>query len=455
MQGSRGNCKRIYTALNSVIPLIRVIPGLSLQSMFDAKTIIWFVVTLLLMGFFAGIEMAFYSANRLGIELKKKQNTTSGRLLAQFTESPVRFLGTTLIGFNIFLVFFSLQVSTVMHPAWVYLEKKINHQIPDTVDIVVEIVIATFVVIIFGEFIPRAIFRARSNVWLSRLAIVIDFFYQMLYPLASGLIKLSEWLLKYLFNVRYNEKKAALNRNNLDQLFQQSRDMGDKREELNTRLFENALELPKIKIRQCLVPRKEITGIESNARMQEVIKRFMETKLSKLVVFENNIDHIVGYIHQLDLFKNPPNVQSILLPIPAVPESMSATDLISKFTKERKSIAWVVDEFGGTAGIITMEDVLEEIFGEIEDEYDAEEFIEKQLSETEYIFSGRLEVDYLNKKYDFDLPVTESETLSGYIINYHETIPRQKERIIIGDYDFDIINVTDTRIETVKLKKLK
>lgn len=423
--------------------------------MFDAKTVIWFVITLLLMGFFSGIEMAFYSANRLGIELKKKQGTASGKLLAQFTESPVRFLGTTLIGFNLFLIFFSLQVSTVMRPAWRYLENKINQEIPGTVDIIVEIIIATFVVIIFAEFIPRAIFRARSNASLNRFAIVIDFFYQMLYPVASVLIKLAEWLLKYLFNVRYNEKKAAWNRNDLDQLFQQSHDMGDQKEELNTRLFENALELPKVKIRQCLVPRKEITGIDRNASMHEVRKRFMETKLSKLIVFENNIDHIVGYIHQLELFKNPLSIQSILLPIPAVPESMSAADLISKFTRDRKSIAWVVDEFGGTAGIITMEDVLEEIFGEIEDEYDAEEFIEKRLSETEYIFSGRLEVDNLNKKYDFDFPVTESETLSGYIINYHETIPRQKERIIIGDYEFDILNVSDTRIETVKLKKLK
>jgi len=195
--------------------------------MFDAKTIIWFVFTLLLMGFFAGIEMAFYSANRLGIELKKKQGTTAGRLLGQFTESPVRFLGTTLIGFNIFLIFFSLEVSTVMRPAWDYLEKKINQQIPGTVDIIVEIVIATFIVIIFAEFIPRAIFRARSNALLNKMAVLIDFFYQMFYPLASGLIKLSEWLLKYVFNVRYNEKKAALTRRDLDQLFQQSHDMGD------------------------------------------------------------------------------------------------------------------------------------------------------------------------------------------------------------------------------------
>ncbi|HEY0432534.1 MAG TPA: hemolysin family protein, partial [Chitinophagaceae bacterium] len=423
--------------------------------MLDLKTILWFIVTLLLMGFFAGIEMAFYSANRLGIELKKKQGTTSGKLLGQFTESPVRFLGTTLIGFNIFLVFFSLQVSTVMRPAWTYLETKINRQIPDSVDIVVEIVIATFVVIIFAEFIPRAIFRARSNSSLTRMSLIIDFFYQMLYPIASALIKLSEWLLTYLFNVRYNDKKAPFSRSDLDHLFQQSHDSTEESEELNTRLFENALELPRIRIRQCLVPRKEITGVEINAPIETVRNRFIDTKLSKLVVFENNIDHIVGYIHQLDLFKAPPDVRSILLPIPAVPESMSAADLITKFTHERKSVAWVVDEFGGTAGIITMEDVLEEIFGEIEDEYDAMEFIEKRISETEYIFSGRLEVDFLNKKYDFDLPVTESETLSGYIIGYHETIPRQKERIIIGDYEFDILNVSDTRIETVKLKKLK
>jgi CBS domain containing-hemolysin-like protein len=203
------------------------------------------------------------------------------------------------------------------------------------------------------------------------------------------------------------------------------------------------------------VPRKEIVGIDSKSTMTEVKKKFIETKLSKLIVYNNDIDHILGYIHQLDLFRNPQDLQTILLPIPAVPESMSATDLISKFTRERKSVAWVVDEFGGTAGIITMEDVLEEIFGEIEDEYDTEEFVEKQISENEFIFSGRLELDYLYEKYDLEFPANESETLSGYIINYHETIPRQKERIIIDNYEFDILNVGDTRIEMVKMKRLK
>ncbi len=259
--------------------------------------------------------------------------------------------------------------------------------------------------------------------------------------------------MKYVFNIRYDKNKEPFLRSDLKHLFQPRED--EERQERNTQLMENAQELPKVKIRQCLVPRKEIIGVDIRSTMEEVKKKFVETKLSKLVVFENNIDHIKGYIHQLDLFKNPDHIGFILLPIPAVPESMSATDLISKFTKERKSIAWVVDEFGGTAGIITMEDVLEELFGEIQDEYDTEEFVEKQLAENEYIFSGRLELDYLEEKYDFDFGDDESETLSGYIINYHETIPGQKERIIIDDYEFDIMNVSDTRIEMVKMKKLK
>jgi len=417
--------------------------------MIDWYAIVFFLLTLLLMGFFAGIEMAFYSANRLSLELKKKQGDSNMEILSEFLESPARFLGTTLLGFNIFLVFLGLQISTVMQPIWRYW--RIGS---DTVHIMVEIILATFIVLIFAEFIPRAFFRARSNWLLQRLAQVTNVCYQLLFPIAASFIDLSEWLLKYVFNIRMDKNnKEALKRSDLKHLFQSGNN--DERQELNTQLMENAQELPKIKIRQCLVPRKEIVGIESKATVEELTKKFMETKLSKLLVYENNIDHIIGYVHQLDMFKKPETIQSVLLPIPAVPESMSATDLIGKFSKERKSIAWVVDEFGGTAGIITMEDVLEELFGEIHDEYDTEEFVEKQLAENEYIFSGRLELDYLEEKYGLEFGQEEAETLSGYIINHHETIPRQKERIIIDDYEFDIIHVTDTRIETVKMKKLK
>ena len=341
----------------------------------------------------------------------------------------------------------------VMEPIWIY--AGLNSETYDMLRLIVNIILSAFIVLILAEFLPRSIFRAHSNVLLSRLVWIINIFYQLLQPLAAGFISLSNWILKYVFNVRVNEKKDSFTRIDLETLFSQNEDGEFEPQELNTDLFENALELPKIKIRQCLVPRKEIIGLDSKASPEEARNKFIETKLSKLVVYEGNIDNITGYVHQLDMFKNPENLQSVLLPIPAVPESMSATDLIKKFTLERKSIAWVVDEFGGTSGIITMEDVLEEIFGEIQDEYDSEEFVEKQISDNEYIFSGRLELDYLTEKYNLEFPEGESETLSGYIINYHETIPQQKERIIIDDYEFDVLNVTDTRIEMVKLKVLK
>jgi CBS domain containing-hemolysin-like protein len=416
--------------------------------MVDSGAIFFFLLTLLLMAFFAGIEMAFYSANRMSIEIRKKQGGSSQQIVSRFVDSPAIFLGVMLICFTTCLVVFSLQLSSVMAPVWSYL--KIGSA---AIRLFSEIILGALLVLIFGEFIPRAFFRAKSNTLLSRLAHITDFFYQLFHALAFGLINLSEWILKYVFNVRVDKTKESLNRSDLKHLFKQSET--DDRQERNTQLMENAQELPKVKIRQCLVPRKEIIGVESHCSIEEIRKQFIETKLSKLVVYQSNIDHIIGYIHQLDLFKKPSSIEAILLPIFAVPESMSATDMISKFNKERKSLAWVVDEFGGTAGIITMEDVLEELFGEIQDEYDTEKFVEKQLSDNEYIFSGRLEIDYLENKYDFDFAEEESETLSGYIIGHHETIPRQKERIIIDDYEFDILNVSDTRIEMVKMKKLK
>ena len=418
--------------------------------MFEIRIIIWFILTILLMGFFAGIEMAFYSVNKMSIELKKKQGRTSGQILDQFVDHPVYFLGTTLIGFNVFLVFFGLQISKVMEPLWARLDVG-----SDSLRILIEILLSTFLVLVFAEFLPRAIFRARANVLLSRMAQLIDMFYQMFYPIAAVCITLANWLLKYVFNVRVDEKKEVFGRTDLEHLFRQAKEAEEEKQPLNTEFFENALELPKIRIRQSLVPRKEIIGIDIKESIDALRRLLIETKLSRIVVYEGNIDHIIGYVHHLDMFKRPESIQSVLLPIPAVPESMSAIDLINKFTRDRKSIAWVVDEFGGTAGVITMEDVLEEIFGEIQDEYDVEEFVEKQIAEHEYIFSGRLELDYINEKYGFDFPVDETETLSGFIINYHETIPKQKERIIIADYEFDIMNVSDTRIEMVKVKKLK
>jgi CBS domain containing-hemolysin-like protein len=418
--------------------------------MIAVSTIAWFITTLLMMGFFAGIEMAFYSVNRFGIELRKKQGKPDAILLSKYFENPELFLSTMLIGFTLFLVCFALLFTTITEPLWAAIGLRY-----EGVRVGLNIVLATFVVLILGEFIPRAIFRAHSNILLTRIVWLINILHQFLLPVARIFLAMANWTLQYIFNVRVRETKDSLSTSSMDTLFQQNNDNDFEAEEMNTELFENALELPKVKIRQCLVPRKEVIGIDITCTVDEARKKFIETKLSKLVVYEKTIDNMVGYVHQLDLFKAPADLQSILLPIPAVPESMSATDLIGKFTRERKSIAWVVDEFGGTAGIVTMEDVLEEIFGEIHDEYDSEEFVEKRLAENEYIFSGRLELDYICEKYGIDFPDDESETLSGFIISHHETIPQQKERIIIDDFEFDILTVSDTRIEMVKLKVLK
>jgi len=424
----------------------------------NLNTLIWISASILLVGFFAGIEIAFVSVNRLTVELKKKQGKTGGLIMSQFMSTPSRFISTTLIGFNLFLVIYGLLVGELLAPIWNWL--LVRWQIPgayvNMFRLVSETLVSTGIMLLLGEFIPKAFWRAHNELLLtSFISRLVSFFHWMFGNIASFFIAIAEWILKYLFNVRVDDRKDPFSRADLEYVFQPGNDQGEDMQELNTELFENALSLPNIKIRQCLIPRKEIIGIEINASMEEARKKFIFTKLSKLVVYENNIDHVVGYIHQLDLFKRPEKVDQILLPIPAVPESMSATDLIGKFSHERKSIAWVVDEFGGTAGIVTMEDLLEEIFGEIHDEYDTEEFEEKKLSEDEYLFSGRLELDYLNEKYGFDLPADRAETLSGLIISQHEKIPKVKERIIFGNYEFDIMSVSDTRIEMARMKILK
>jgi CBS domain containing-hemolysin-like protein len=285
------------------------------------------------------------------------------------------------------------------------------------------------------------------------LSPLLTFFYKLFYPIANFFIIQSQWILKNLISVKVRQAKNNFTRLELQHFLQHKTEKESENRELSKELFEAALILPYVKIRQCIVPRKEIEGISINETIEILKEKFLATNLSKLVVYEKNIDNILGYVHLHSLFKNPTNIQSILLQIPAVPESMSATDLMNRLIKERKSMAWVVDEFGGTSGIVTMEDILEEIFGEIKDEYDVEEFIEKVESENEFIFSGRIEIDYLNEKYHLNLELNSSETLSGFIIHHHETIPKEKEKIIIGDYEFEALAVTDTRIELVKVKK--
>ncbi|MDP4283913.1 MAG: hemolysin family protein [Bacteroidota bacterium] len=420
----------------------------------DWTTIIAITIALLLIGFFSGIEIAFISVSKLSIELKKKQGTYTGRIWSAFLEKPTRFIGTTLLIFNVLLVIYGLLWSDVLESVWKYWA--IENQY---IMLAAETVISTLILLFF-EFIFKAFFRAKGNVIIgsSFITFMVQLFYSLFSWVAKYFVNMAEWMLKYIFNVKFQHKTEVFSKMDLEHYVQQLKmNDNDDNTEMNNEIFENVLSLSETKIRECLIPRKEIEAIDINSSLEDIKSRFIDTKLSKLVVFENNIDNVQGYIHQLDMFKNPGDLRSILLPIPAIPESMNATDLINKFTKERKSIAWVIDEFGGTAGIVTMEDLLEEIFGDIYDEYDVkEEFIDKQISPNEYIFSGRLELDFITDKYKLEFRKNEeTETLSGYIISQHESIPRQKDRIIIDDYQFDILSVSETRIETVKLKVLR
>lgn len=417
------------------------------------------IISLFLIGFFSGLEIAFVSANKLSIELRKKQATYAGKVWGSYSDQPARFIGTTLIGINIVLVTYGLLWSDFMDMVWHNHIGSLKWDITNPyIHLIIETVASTFCLLFF-EFMFKAFFRARNEDVISSsiIAYIIQFFFSIFSWIASFFVDIAEWIMKYIFNVKINEKKDAFTKVDLEHFVTLSKSNEEEEsDELNKELFENALSLSEIKLRQCLIPRKEIEAVSKDVSIQEVKEKFIQTKLSKLVVYDENIDTILGYIHQLDLFKNPSSINSVLLPIPTVPESMSATDLMNKFSKERKSIAWVVDEFGGTAGIVTMEDLLEEIFGDIRDEYDTEEFVEKQLSSNEFIFSGRLELDYLVEKHKLHfLEEENAETLSGYIIQNHDEIPKQKDRIIIGDYQFDILNMSDTRIETVKLKILK
>ena len=416
-------------------------------------------ISLLLIGFFAGIEIAFVSANKLSIELRKKQGTYAGKIWGVYADNPARFIGNTLVGINIVLVLYGLLWSNFMKAVWKNHIGEFYWNIENPyLHLLFETAVSTFFLLLF-EFIFKAYFRAKNDRILSSdvLTYMVQTCYNSLSWMSQFFVDTAEWILRHLFNVKLNVKKEVFTKVDLEHFIQQSKNHDEEDStEINKELFENALSLSETRIRECLVPRKEIEAVTIQTSIEELRQKFIQTKLSKLIVYENDIDNIVGYVHQLDLFKNPAQISNVLLPIAAIPESMSATDLMNKFSRERKSIAWVIDEFGGTAGIVTMEDLLEEIFGEIKDEYDTEELVEKQIAANEFIFSGRMELDAITEKYNIEFPDSEdTETLSGFIIHSRDGIPKEKETFTSGNFQFTILSVGDTRIETVKVKLLK
>jgi len=411
------------------------------------------LICIFLIGFFAGTEIAFASVNKLNIELKKKQGHFTSKILGRFVENPSELLGSSLLGINLVLVIYGLQMTKLIDHFLVFLPKPLNSE---WLTLGIDTLFATLIILLFVEFLPKTLFRSKSEQILSFVAVPMYVASWVLSPIMNWFVSLAAFMLKYLFNVNIKEQKNIFHRVNIDQFIKQSlHGHENENNEVNKELFDNALQLVNTKVRKFMIPRNEIVSVEIGTSILQVKELFIETKLSKIIVYDKNLDNISGYVHHFDCNKKPKTIEEIIHQIPVVPEAMNAVELINLFTKERKSVAWVIDEFGGTAGIVTMEDILEEIFGDIYDEYDKDKYVEKQISEQEYIFSGRLELNYLNVKYDLNFKNDEVETLSGYIVKYHEKIPKIKEKIIIDMYEFDILLVNDTKIETIKLKVLK
>ncbi len=401
----------------------------------------------------AGIEIAFVSASKLNIELKRKQGRRSAQILSRIMDRPGEYLGGSRILISLLLIAFGLLITDVMQG---YLSL-LPHPLSTTVArLLITTAVATAILLIFAEFLPKALFRRKAETVLAIFALPMAFINAVFGRIARLFIRFSELTLKYLFNVRIQEDKPIFNRIDVDHFTRQTlQGHQSDANEVNAKLFENALQLVHTKVRQSMIPRNEIVGIDRRATVEDARRKMMQTHLSRILVYDGTVDKILGYLHHQDIAQNPANIESVMHPILAVPEAMQAIELLQIFRKEHRSVAWVVDEFGGTAGIITMEDVLEEIFGDINDEYDVSTYIERQISETEYVFSGRLELSYLHEKYGFDFGETRAETLSGYIVAAAGRIPRNRERVIADKFEFEMILATENHVDSVKMKVLK
>ncbi len=403
---------------------------------------------LLLSALFSGSEIAFISANKLKIELKKKKGSTRGNILAKFYDDPSSFLGAMLVGNNIALVVFTIMMTNLLN---VYYQNYITNSF---LLLLINTLVNTIVVLIFGEFLPKTLFRLYADEILYFLAYPLKGLQFVLSIPSWMMSRLSNFILKLIFKPPTQTDEASFTRIDLENFVNDSQT--DSENQIDKELFGKALNLKETRVRDSMVPRTEIESIDINAGVEELEALFIETKLSRIIITDGDVDNVIGYVHHQQLLSRPKSIRSLIMDIPFVPEVMRVSDLMNRLIKESLSIACVVDEFGSVSGLITLEDILEEIFGEIEDEHDEEEHIELQLSENEFVFSGRLEIDYLNEKYEtINLPDGDYHTLSGYLVMTTETIPEQGAEIELNDYKFILELVSDTKIETVRIIKLQ
>ncbi len=413
-------------------------------------------ICLLFSAFFSGIEIAFISADKLRIELAGQQGSLSGRILSYFTQHTTRFIGTTLVGNNLALVLYSFFIATFLEPWLVnHLPEFLNN---DVVVLLAQTVIATFIVLIVAEFTPKSIFLIDPNGLLSLLIIPFTIIYVLLFIPVWVIDKVSQFIIIRLLGFEYRNDKPVFGltdlnnyvKNTLSESLQEEVNI-ENGPKINAKIFTNALEFKTVKVRECLIPRTEVIAVDVEDDIEELKEAFIESGHSKILVYKETIDNVIGYCHSLELFKKPESIRQILTPIIIVPETIPANELMIQFITEHKSLALVVDEFGGTAGIVSMEDIIEEIFGEIQDEHDDEDWVELKIDEENYLISARHEIDYLNEKYSWNLPEGDYDTLGGHILSLTGEIPEKGDVIPADTYTFTIMSMSDNRIDNVKV----
>ncbi len=405
------------------------------------------IVFLLFSAFFSGSEIAFVSANRLGIAVKKDQGSRRGRILSGFFDKPDNFIGSMLVGNNIALVTFTALMTKLLEPV---IQPLVGENL---LALLFYTLITTAIVLVFGEFLPKTFFGMFANKLLYFFTYPLAILKWLLFIPTALMTLMSSFILKYIVRVPVEGSINTLTRLDLEDYIDKTIKDGED-SSIDKEILTNALGLQNMKVREAMIPRTEIVAIDADASIEEATRVIIESKHSRILAMEGDIENIIGYIHHQQLLKNPKKLKNILLDIPYIPETMNIKDLMLRFINNKTNIACVVDEFGSTAGIITLEDILEEIFGEIDDEHDVEEFIDEQISENEFVFSGRLEVDYLNDKYNLDLPEGEYQTLSGYLVMTTGNIPENGAIIELDNIRFILEIVSDTKIETVRMIKL-
>ncbi|WP_418651163.1 hemolysin family protein [Tenacibaculum aestuariivivum] len=421
--------------------------------------IIIILISILFSAFFSGMEIAFVSANKLHIELEKKREGYLPKILAILTEKSSNFITTMLVGNNVALVIYSYFMGALLMN-WFQTALPTNvifiNYLLDDLSLLTQTIISTLIILVTAEFLPKTIFRIYANEMLKFFVVPAFFFYLLFYIITWVITKISNFFLYIFFRIKENETKTEFSKEELGNYILEQLDGGRGDEDAidsEIQIFQNALVFHKVKAREIMVPRTEIMAIEIHETVNNLKEIFIASGLSKILVYKNSLDDILGYVSAFELFKNPTSIKSILLPVEFVPESMIINDVLNSLMKKRKSIAVVVDEYGGTSGIITVEDVVEELFGEIEDEHDSQELLEEKINEDEFNFSARLEVDYLNEEYDLNIPKEEAyETLGGFIIDHTETIPEQEEVLHIEKFYIKILKVSATKIDTLYLK---